>query len=435
VILFSNKLSPRLVYIIDFVGKELFDTLIQITTNKEEFISSSLPRINYSEERLTEAEFWMQPHALLFEDGIHPQNINCFEYNGSKAFFKTEGDLPFDCFATSFYLLSRYEEYLPHQKDEFGRYAHQNSLAFHENFLELPLINLWLKEFGKLLNKKFPQLTVQRRPFSFLPTYDIDEAYSYKHKQWWRTAGGIIRSLFSGQFSKMKERVKVLQGKKKDPYDCYDWMDSLHEKYQLNPCYFFHLGLKNSKYDKNILPSSQAMKKLIRQHAERYMIGIHPSWKSNDSPDLLKYEILNLGHIAGKQALASRQHFIKFNLPETYHGLIENDIQKDFSMGYGNINGFRASVASPFYWYDLEKETATDLMIYPFCFMDANSFFEQKQTAEQAFEEMISYYEVIKSVNGTMITIWHNSFLGTAELFTGWRDAYEKFIKHIKAGI
>jgi hypothetical protein len=104
-------------------------------------------------------------------------------------------------------------------------------------------------------------------------------------------------------------------------------------------------------------------------------------------------------------------------------------------MGYGSINGFRASIASPFYWYDLEKESTTELKIYPFCFMDANSFFEQKQTTEQAFDEMTRYYQSIKSVNGTMITIWHNTFLGTAELFTGWREVYEKFIKHMKAEV
>jgi hypothetical protein len=40
----------------------------------------------------------------------------------------------------------------------------------------------------------------------------------------------------------------------------------------------------------------------------------------------------------------------------------------------------------------------------------------------------MQYYHAIKEVNGTMITIWHNSFLGTAHEFEGWREVYRQFI-------
>ena len=101
-------------------------------------------------------------------------------------------------------------------------------------------------------------------------------------------------------------------------------------------------------------------------------------------------------------------------------------------MGYGSINGFRASVATPFYWYDLEKEDQTKLLVYPFCFMEANSFYEQKFSTEQAFEELKHYYDIVKSVNGTLTIIWHNNFLGTAKMFTGWREIYKQFISLVK---
>ena len=113
----------------------------------------------------------------------------------------------------------------------------------------------------------------------------------------------------------------------------------------------------------------------------------------------------------------------------TYRKLIETGIEKDFSMGYGSINGFRASVCSPFYWYDLEKEEATSLMIYPFCFMDANSLFEQKQSPKQAYEELIQYYERVKNYKGVFIPIWHNFILGTDPLYKGWRELFELFMK------
>ena len=431
-ILFANKPSPRLSYIIGFVEKELFDEPIHLTTDKEEFLAFNGVKINYSPERITPEEFYIQPHSLLFEKGIRRQNIQCFETNNSKAFFKTNGDYPFDIFAASFYLLSRYEEYLPYSEDEYGRYAYQNSLAYKENFLHLPIVNIWLKEFKKDLTEKFPSLTIHHSPFTFIPTYDIDEAFCYKHKQWWRTAGGMVKSMVNGQWSMVKERLLVLQGKKNDPYESYEWMNDLHDRYKLRPIYFFHVSPGNGKYDKNILPGRSIMKKLIGKQAERNEIGIHPSWRSNSSPGILKHEILKLTHITGKPIASSRQHYIKFSLPGTYRRLIENGIRKEFSMGYGSINGFRASVASPFYWYDLEKEQSTDLLIYPFCFMDANSFFEQKQTHEQALEEMLRYHNIIRSIDGMMITIWHNTFLGTSQRFRGWKEVYEKFISSIE---
>jgi hypothetical protein len=174
------------------------------------------------------------------------------------------------------------------------------------------------------------------------------------------------------------------------------------------------------------------MRDLIQEHSDRYSIGIHPSWQSGDDPGKLKFEILNLRHISGKPIHSSRQHFIRFTMPQTYRQLIELGIDSDFSMGFGSINGFRASVASAFFWYDLEKEEQTQLLLYPFCFMEANSFYEQKFSARQAFEELKHYLNIVKSVNGTLITIWHNSFLGTAAQFKGWREMYEQFISLVK---
>src|SRR5204862_6117071 len=107
-------------------------------------------------EKISEDEYWLQPHSLLFEKDIKQQLIKCFDTDGQKAFFKTEGDFSFDIFAAVFYLLSCYEEYLPPEKDMYGRYADENSLAFNENFLHLPLINLWLEEFKASLKEKFP---------------------------------------------------------------------------------------------------------------------------------------------------------------------------------------------------------------------------------------------------------------------------------------
>ncbi|MER3497538.1 MAG: hypothetical protein C4308_02295 [Chitinophagaceae bacterium] len=428
---YTHTFTPRLQYICKFIATELFGQPFVITGSVDEFKSSPQPKLNYSDTGITNEEVWIKPHGLLFERKISQQNISCYNYNGYKAFFKTEDDFGFDIFSAAFYLMSRYEEYLPHQKDEYGRYAHANSLAFRESFLHLPLVNIWIEQFKQKLKEKFPALQFQKRSFTFIPTYDIDEAFAYRHKGFVRTTGGLLKSIFTGNVQQAKRRLLTVTGKLQDEYDSFAEMDRIHEAYNLKPVYFFHVAQKNDRYDKNILPSKRAMQDVIIRHAEKYELGIHPSWQSGDEPGKLKTEILHLGHIAGRQIKSSRQHYIRFNMPATFRQLIDAGIEKDFSMGYGSINGFRASVASPFYWYDLEKEEKTNLLLFPFCFMDANSFFEEKKSAAEALEELLSYYDAVKKVSGTLITIWHNIFLGTAKRFEGWKEVYEQFLQKL----
>jgi hypothetical protein len=429
VLIYSHTTSARLQYICKFIFENILNVAFKITIDSEEFKNYNGVCINYSDGRIKNEEFGIWNELLLFEENIIEQKIECFTNKDYKAFFKTEdSDFGFDIFAASFYLLTRYEEYLPNKKDIYGRYSHENSLAFKEEFLLVPLINIWVKDFTVALKKKYSIFNIQHSIFNYLPTYDIDIAYSYKHK-------GIIRNI--GGFFKTPslERIKVLLGLQKDPFDSYDWINALHEKYNLSATYFFLLAEKNSKYDKNIALHKNAMWRLIKLHAKKYSIGIHPSWQSANNFSLLKKEKGYLEAMSELTISNSRQHFIKFNLPQGYQQLIEAEITDDYSMGYGSINGFRASVASSFYWFNLEKNEETNLRIHPFCFMDANCHYEQKQTPEQSFDEVMQYYKICKEVGGTLITIFHNNFLGTAKEFKGWTEMYKTFLEKINMGV
>lgn len=431
-LLYAVQVTSRLCYTAEFIGKEFFKQPFQIINDKEAFINYTGPKINYGLQALCENEFWIWNADLLFEKNIRPQVIHCFETNGYKAFFKNPaGDLPFDIFAAAFYLLSRYEEYLPYKADKHGRYPHTASLAWKEGFIHLPLINIWLKDLKQGLIKKFQGLDFCPQSFTFIPTYDIDIAWSYLNKGWYRNVGGLLKHMVKGAWKKSNERIAVLRRSKKDPYDAYNWLHELHSQCGVKAYYFFLVAVTQNWYDKNILPSNKALQHLIKSHAVRDPIGIHPSWQSGDNEHILDNEIRLLEQITGSNITSSRQHYIRFTLPRTYRKLIRSGITKDYSMGYGGTNGFRASVSSSFNWYDLQQEEKTSLLIYPFCFMDACAYHQQKLTPKQAYEQMISYYEATKNVEGLMITIWHNQFLGTDPEFTGWKEVYEKFFKKV----
>lgn len=431
VLVFSHSVTSRLQYVTEFLSR-YYGLPFKLISDEERFVSAQETcKINYNYHRIDRKEIFIHPHALLFESSVRQVKTECFEKNGYKAFFKAEGDFGFDLFAAIFYLLTRYEEYLPHKKDSYGRYAHENAVAFKEGFLHLPLINIWLEDFRKLLIEKNAQCAISNSQFSFLPTYDIDMAWSFYNKGFKRNFGGLLQSFFSGKFRKMVYRLRVIRGKAQDPFDAYQWMDDLHDEFGLSPVYFFLVAKERGRYDKNIDVANMEFQQLIQSIASKYRIGLHPSWASGDIPSLLTKEKAVLEQITNQTITSSRQHFIRFELPSTYRKLLALGITNDYSMGYGSINGFRASIATAFYWYDLKNEEPTKLLIHPFCFMDANAYYEQNLSADAALQELMQYYNIVKSVNGTLITIWHNSFLGTDEEFAEWREVYREFVSSI----
>jgi hypothetical protein len=122
---YSEHSNPRLMYVLDLISNEILNEPIRQTSDKTAFISYTGAKMNYSSERLSENEFFIRSHGLLFETGIHEQGVSCFDFSGRPAFFQTTGDFPFDIFAATFFLVSRYEEYLFFQPDPYGRFPAQ----------------------------------------------------------------------------------------------------------------------------------------------------------------------------------------------------------------------------------------------------------------------------------------------------------------------
>ncbi|HUQ96028.1 MAG TPA: hypothetical protein VM010_00075 [Chitinophagaceae bacterium] len=427
-LLYCHTTTPRLQYVIHFLSR-YYKTTILITNDAVQYRNETDNcKLNYSETAILENEIWIAPHTLLFEKGIKHTPVSCFNYNGNKAFFKTGGAFPFDLLAAVFYLLSRYEEYGSHQKDMYGRFAHGAALAFNENFLKTPLINIWLEAFRKQLIQKDVAFAKGLPQFSFEPTYDIDIAWSYKAKGLKRTAGALLSASIKGDWQTVKRRIHVLKGIEKDPFDAYNWLDDLHHRFALKPRYFFLVANQRSHLDKNSKTRSTLFQNLILQTANQYQVGLHPSWQSGDMPALLHSEKAFLETHTKQNSNTSRQHYIRFTLPQTFRHLMAAGITDDYSMGYGSINGFRASVATPFFWYDLEAEKETGMLLHPFCFMDANAYYEQHQSVEETEAELMHYYHSVKAVQGNLCTIWHNHFLGTEPAFQGWRALYQRFV-------
>lgn len=130
-----------------------------------------------------------------------------------------------------------------------------------------------------------------------------------------------------------------------------------------------------------------------------------------------------------REITASRQHFLKLNLPYTYRQLLDQDIQMDFTMGFAAEPGFRAGICTPFFWYDLEAEVATSLRVYPFALMEGTLRDYMNLDADEALKTIQQIVDEVKKVGGTFISLWHNESLSDQKRWKGWVRVYEQMLE------
>ena len=399
--------------------------------DKEAFLSYDGPKLNYSYQPFGD-ELFVMADDLLFQRGISEQEITFSEYSEQKCFYLTYNKkslFPFDLFSASFYLLTRYEEYLPFIKDKYGRFDAEESLAFEKGFLQKPLVNIWALDLGKKLKAYYLELDIKTPDYQFISSIDIDAAFAYRHKGMLRTTGGFLKDLRSMDMVEMKTRIRVLLKKQDDPFDTFDYQFSILKKYNLKQIYFI-LFADYGTNDKNTPTHSRNFKELVRWIADHADVGIHPSFTSNSVSGKLKKEINLLSKTLHREVLKSRQHFLILHLPSTYRNLINQGITDDYSMGYASQIGFRASTCTSFLFYDLEMENTTTLRLHPFAAMEGTLRDYNQLDAEAASTKYQVIIDEVKQVGGTYISIWHNESLSNQKRWKGWREVYEKMIEY-----
>ncbi|MBN1338796.1 MAG: polysaccharide deacetylase family protein [Bacteroidales bacterium] len=428
-LIYNEKNTSRARYAFDLYFNELLGVSFQITANRDEFIRYEGPKLNYSKQPFGE-ELFIASTNILFERGITGQKITHSLTPAGHILYPTyhrSSALPFDPFAAGFYLVSRYEEYLPYMKDEYGRFSAKESLAYEKGFLQQPLVNHWARDIARLIGKKHPGFIFPVKKFRFLPTIDVDAAFAYRHKGIFRTAGGYLNSLLTLDFKEIAERTKVNFGWRKDPFDTFQYHRELQKKHQLKVI-FFILFADYGLNDKNIPVTNLSFQRLIKSLADYAEIGIHPSFSSDKNPHKLKTEVERLSQVLNWEITKSRQHFLLLNLPSTYRNLINLGITDDYSMGFASQPGFRAGICDSFYFYDLELETKTPLRVHPFTLMDGTLRDYMNISREEAADQIDRLIQTVKQAEGTFISIWHNESLSDAKRWAGWREIYEQMI-------
>jgi hypothetical protein len=430
VLVFVERATPRLRYTIDLVFRTLLGWKYALLTDASQLEGYAGPLLIYTADPLKyETGLRIKAVDLLFEKGLKEQRLAPAYLDTLPVLFRTHQryDIPFDPFAAIFYLVSRYEEYLPYMADVHDRFQAAGSFMHDHQLLEKPLVDHYALLLAVHLRKRWPELPLPNRRYRFVPTIDVDQLYAFKEKGLLRSFFGMAQAMQQADWPDLKHRWHVLRGHQADPFDTYSYLLQCHQNCGGDPVYFFLMG-DYGGLDNAHSPFREAFRELVKSTADHFRVGLHPSYRSNIQPALIDRERGLLEDILHRPVTWSRQHYLKVKLPGTYQQLIKRDFDADFSMAYATHPGFRSGTASIHPFYDLDTESPTALWIYPTCVMDVTLQQYLGLSPEEAIARIKALILEVKAVEGTFVSLWHNSSLSDQGPWEGWRTVYEQLL-------
>ena len=428
ILVYSHKITPRLTYIFRQIFIRVLELPVDFTSSIEKFVSHSGPKLSYTNKSLGN-EFFIASLDLLFQQGIQEIPIEVSNWSGIPAFFKLgkTSQLPYDIFAASFYLISRYEEFLPQVKNELGAFVASQSLASKNNFLEMPVVDLWAVRLKDKLHEFFPNLPhISLKKPKFQPIISVVNPYKYQKKSLLLKLADTLSALWQLDFFSIIEQYLVLLGLRNDPHNNFEALETLFKEFGNKPLYFF-LFAKNTFYDRGVSIHNFSFQKLIKNTADLNPVSLLASYEAQQESKSLYQERQQLKSLIIKKIDSVRFHYGLLTASLGYYNLLEQEIQKDFSMGYTREVGYRASTAVPFYFYDLNNDLQTSLKIHPVVADEAGL---RKFSNQKAFNKLIELYENLPTSSAFHGVSFSNAILHDDEMKNSWRDQFINYLQY-----
>lgn len=404
---------------------EFVDTIVEIT-------NSEVPLLVYGRIPVNGA-FHVYPQGSLDVDEIEELDPPVGSVNGVPVLFPAQkGDLKYDLFAGAFYLLTCYQEFSGVRLDEHQRPISKDLHCVRHGYVHRPVIDEWSLQLAAQWKAMDPRVPDPIRKYKQVVTMDLDNGFKYRGREWWRTAGSLVRDMLNGSYSNVSERFRVLKGDQQDPYDIYGTLkDELSEV--SDRTIFFVLTAPRSKWDHAVpvtyVPYAERLKGLSHW-AE---VGLHPSYKEKFDEQLLRREKIDLQLAVGQTVKLSRHHFLRITVPDSFPRLVNEGFTEDHTMGLHDTPGFRVGTCTPFKWYDLSTEKELPIMVHPFCVMDNTLRNKMKLNPDEAVEHVTELIQHVRDVDGTFSGLWHESFLSDHGEYEGWGKAIRRIMTNAKA--
>jgi len=424
-VILVDKITERLSYTLDFIFANHGVKYSLVTSIFEFEKIDGVRKFNYSNSNVDGVSH-IKPSILLSLHSIIPLKIEKNKFENLECLM-IEGEV--DPIASVFYVLTRYEEYFNNNLDVHSRFKFESSILSKYGWIDKAMCDRWSKAIIEWINPEFYlestlSSVLNKDYVKLIPTFDIDNTYAYMHKKGFRKWMSIFKDLVYFNFNRIKERNLVLKGNCKDPYDTFEFIKNVQDEHENSK--IFWLVKNNGKKDRNIPLSSKPHQRLIKSLNN---VNLHPSYDSFLEKDKVRLEKENLERVTGKKITATRQHYLRMKLPETYVNLIDLGVKHEYSMGFAEHVGFRCGTARPHFWFDLNKNKLTELLIHPFVYMDGTLNEYMKLTPVESKDVIQNLFDEVKTFGGDFVFIWHNETIGEYGKWHGWRSVLEFTLK------
>jgi len=355
---------------------------------------------------------------------------------------KSEGliETNIDIVASSFFMLSRYEEVMLDIKDEHERFPATASLAYKENFLNRPIVNEyaellwnWIHELMPGLERK--SLWPQGKDFAVCLTHDVDSLKRYSALPPAISIGSAVVRQKNPKLAlnTASDYFGCLVHLKKDPFDTFDYMLNLERQYGFSSSFCFMSG-GDSKFDGRYSITKPKVNSLIQKiQSKGCEVGLHGSYKSYNDSEKLASEKKVLDKVVANKSYGCRQHYLRFKVPETWRIQERAGLLYDATLTFADHAGFRCGICLPFKPFDILENRELDMWELPLTVMEGSLQNPNYQNLppEEAYGEIIKLIEVIKRYRGVFVLLWHNSSFDPLSRWAGWKEVYEKVMKYI----
>lgn len=374
-----------------------------LTVNSKE-ISCPVHPISFSkdEEAISAGISWVSYKG---------ENFPCEVLGGS--------DLQFDPLAATLFFVSRWEEVFLKEKsklDKHGRFRGAKSSSHLNGVLDRPSVDLLARIIAENLNLEF-----EEPEYSFKPSIDIDVAYKYLGRPLWKSVLLSVKDVLT--FKNPHERMNVVSTGNGDPYDNYEYLESLHSSLGLKTTYYVLRAERKKPYD--VCLDKPVIDKLIAGLKKTSDVYWHPSYAA--SSDLQTTFASEKSEFTGDSSFV-RHHFLRSN-PEMWTVLEANGVKRDSSLAYADLPGFRAGICREYQAYDLREDRVLNLSILPPVLMDSTLHSYMNLRPDKAINAAQEIITEVKAVGGTMVTIWHNTSVSNVDFWKGWRKVYEEVVR------
>jgi hypothetical protein len=422
-LIFTQKATPRLTYVFKHVFTRILGIEIDFTSTIEVFVAHSGAKMSYGKQPMGN-ELFFQSEGLLVQQGIESVDVTVKVWEDTSCFFtvSSRSALPYDIFAASFYLLSRYEEYLPHVKDELSRYPASESIGHKHAFLHQPVIDLWAFKLKEVLQQAFPFMVFPEKKLEIHSVIEASQPYAFSQKGLFRNVLGYVSELVNFRIRSVLKRSKVIFRLQKDPYNTFNWIIAATKASASKVTIFFMLG-DALVFSEGLSQHRKKFRSLMKYVSDYKELGLLFSPNALHEYETLKTEKKQLEEITNRTLLSTMNDQFLVHLPDVPRHLVELEVQRDFTMVYQNAIGFRAGTCTPFLFYDLDFEIKTPLEIHPI----AAATKAMNNMEETAIEEAVNLlYNEVSKVKGTFTMHFSNRDFADGPQGRMWRRIFSE---------